>query len=208
MGATAIFVPAPGLVGSKAIGDSLLSDPAMEAVAKEWARLSHGAGRYRAFRPPRCCVRAVTRRTSPTRTNCSRPALSATSASGTSTPAGNLMPSDLDDRVVGIDPETLRRIPRRIGIAGGDDKHAAIRAAVEGQWVNVLLTDTALLLLLQERKRIRCRVLNPLPQNSAKPSSIAPPGTGLRRSGVGVPWLNKAEIAQIFDISRDATAKS
>ncbi|HZA32361.1 MAG TPA: sugar-binding domain-containing protein [Propionibacteriaceae bacterium] len=30
----------------------------------------------------------------------------------------------------------------RIGIAGGDSKHAAIRAAVIGGWVNVLLTDT------------------------------------------------------------------
>jgi DNA-binding transcriptional regulator LsrR (DeoR family) len=51
------------------------------------------------------------------------------------------MRSDLDDRVVGIDPDTLRKIPRRIGIAGGDGKHAAIRAAVRGGWVNVLLTD-------------------------------------------------------------------
>jgi DNA-binding transcriptional regulator LsrR (DeoR family) len=36
----------------------------------------------------------------------------------------------------------LRRIPRRIGIAGGERKHAAIHAALSGGWVNVLLTDT------------------------------------------------------------------
>jgi DNA-binding transcriptional regulator LsrR (DeoR family) len=53
-----------------------------------------------------------------------------------------LVPSDLDDRVVGIDADTLRKIPRRIGIAGGRSKHSAIRAAVIGGWVNVLLTDT------------------------------------------------------------------
>jgi DNA-binding transcriptional regulator LsrR (DeoR family) len=44
--------------------------------------------------------------------------------------------------VVGIDPDTLRKIPRRIGIAGGESKHSAIHAAVLGGWVNVLLTDT------------------------------------------------------------------
>ena len=56
--------------------------------------------------------------------------------------AGNLVPSDLDDRVVGIDPDTLRKIPRRIGIAGGESKHKAIHAAISGGWVNVLITDT------------------------------------------------------------------
>ena len=56
--------------------------------------------------------------------------------------AGNLVPSDLDDRVVGIDADTLRRILRRIGIAGGQSKHTAIHAAVVGGWVNVLITDT------------------------------------------------------------------
>ena len=53
-----------------------------------------------------------------------------------------MVPSDLDDRVVGIDADTLRKVPRRIGIAGGESKHSAIHAAVIGGWVNVLLTDT------------------------------------------------------------------
>jgi DNA-binding transcriptional regulator LsrR (DeoR family) len=56
--------------------------------------------------------------------------------------AGDLVPSDLDDRVVGIDAHTLRKIPRRIGIAGGESKHQAIHAAVVGGWINVLVTDT------------------------------------------------------------------
>ena len=68
--------------------------------------------------------------------------------------AGNLVPSDLDDRVVGIDADTLRKIPRRIGIAGGESKHKAIHAAVSGGWVNVLITDTGTAAaLLQARDR-------------------------------------------------------
>jgi DNA-binding transcriptional regulator LsrR (DeoR family) len=66
--------------------------------------------------------------------------------------AGNLVPSDLDDRVVGIDADTLRQIPRRIGIAGGESKHTAIHAAVKGRWVNVLITDTATSAALLDRK--------------------------------------------------------
>jgi DNA-binding transcriptional regulator LsrR (DeoR family) len=54
---------------------------------------------------------------------------------------GNAVPSDLDHRVLGIDSTTLRAIPRRVGLAGGPAKHDAIRAAVVGGWVNVLLTD-------------------------------------------------------------------
>ena len=59
------------------------------------------------------------------------------SAYGSSTPQATWC------RVVGIDADTLRKIPRRIGIAGGESKHAAIHAAVTGGWVNVLITDTA-----------------------------------------------------------------
>ena len=57
--------------------------------------------------------------------------------------AGALVPSELDDRVVGIDPATFRSIPRRVGLAGGERKREAVRAALLGGWVNVLVTDLA-----------------------------------------------------------------
>jgi DNA-binding transcriptional regulator LsrR (DeoR family) len=47
----------------------------------------------------------------------------------------------LDDRVVGIAPDRLRAVGRRVGVAGGTQKYSAIRAAVRGGWVNVLITD-------------------------------------------------------------------
>src|SRR6185295_8182173 len=55
---------------------------------------------------------------------------------------GVLVTGDLDDRVVGINPEKLRQVRHRVGIAGGQSKHAAVQAALTGGWVNVLLTDT------------------------------------------------------------------
>jgi DNA-binding transcriptional regulator LsrR (DeoR family) len=55
--------------------------------------------------------------------------------------AGVPVQSELDARVIGIRLEQLRRVPRCVGIAGGAAKLDAIRAALEGRWVNVLITD-------------------------------------------------------------------
>ena len=49
--------------------------------------------------------------------------------------------TELDRRVIGIPLEQLRRVERTVGIAGGSRKHVAIRGALRGQWVNVLITD-------------------------------------------------------------------
>ncbi|HEU4908372.1 MAG TPA: sugar-binding transcriptional regulator [Propionibacteriaceae bacterium] len=142
VGANATFVPAPALVGNKTIRESLLNDPAMESVAREWARLTMvlaGIGSL----PPSPLLRASGNAAD----LAEQDRLHAAGAVGDVCQrffdaAGKLVPSDLDGRVVGIDADTLRRIPRRIGIAGGQSKHSAIQAAVLGGWINVLLTDT------------------------------------------------------------------
>jgi DNA-binding transcriptional regulator LsrR (DeoR family) len=51
--------------------------------------------------------------------------------------------SPLNDRVVGMELEQLRNVKRSIGIAGGVRKHAAIRGAARGGYINVLITDLA-----------------------------------------------------------------
>jgi DNA-binding transcriptional regulator LsrR (DeoR family) len=47
----------------------------------------------------------------------------------------------LNDRVIGMGLEQLKQVRRTVGIAGGDRKYAAIRGAVKGGWVHVLVTD-------------------------------------------------------------------
>lgn len=49
----------------------------------------------------------------------------------------------LDDRVIGMDLDQLRRVKRSVGIAGGERKHTAIRGALRGGLINVLITDLA-----------------------------------------------------------------
>ncbi|MBZ6282159.1 hypothetical protein KVH28_00900 [Streptomyces olivaceus] len=38
-------------------------------------------------------------------------------------------------------PRPLRAVERRIGVAGGTDRSAAIRGAARGRWINILITD-------------------------------------------------------------------
>jgi DNA-binding transcriptional regulator LsrR (DeoR family) len=66
---------------------------------------------------------------------------------------GEPVRSSLDDRVIGIELDQLRRVPRSIGVAGGPGKAAAILAALRGHWINCLVTDryTAERLLSAER---------------------------------------------------------
>jgi DNA-binding transcriptional regulator LsrR (DeoR family) len=55
--------------------------------------------------------------------------------------AGQPVKTDLDKLVVGITLEQLRNARRKIVVAGGAAKHAAIAAALAGKWIDVLVTD-------------------------------------------------------------------
>lgn len=57
--------------------------------------------------------------------------------------AGRPVGGRLDERVIGIRLDELKAIGRRIAVAGGTRKTAAIRAALRGSWVNTLITDRA-----------------------------------------------------------------
>ena len=54
---------------------------------------------------------------------------------------GNVVASDLDDLVIGVTLEQLRRCPRRLAVAGGPSKYEAIRGSLRGGWINSLVTD-------------------------------------------------------------------
>jgi len=54
---------------------------------------------------------------------------------------GQAVHSEADDRVMGISLEELKRIDRVVGVTGGPKKLGAIRAALKGKIINVLVTD-------------------------------------------------------------------
>jgi DNA-binding transcriptional regulator LsrR (DeoR family) len=54
---------------------------------------------------------------------------------------GKPVRSTVDRRVIGVTPIQLRNADRSVGVAGGERKYEAIRGAIRGGWVNVLVTD-------------------------------------------------------------------
>jgi hypothetical protein len=55
--------------------------------------------------------------------------------------AGHKVAHPIHERIVGTDLETIKSIPRVIGVAGGKEKVPVIRAALHGGLINVLVTD-------------------------------------------------------------------
>lgn len=54
---------------------------------------------------------------------------------------GKPVATPLDDLVIGMTLDQLRNAGRRIAVAGGAKKHAALAAALAGNWIDVLVTD-------------------------------------------------------------------
>jgi DNA-binding transcriptional regulator LsrR (DeoR family) len=141
IGARPSFVPAPGLVGSATIRGGLLEDSTMLAITEQWSTLSMvlvGIGSLH----PSPLLRQSGNAVAPD----DESYLLSLGAVGDVChrffdARGALVHGAVDDRVVGIGPAQFRAVPRRVGLAGGERKHDAIRAAVLGGWVNVLLTD-------------------------------------------------------------------
>jgi DNA-binding transcriptional regulator LsrR (DeoR family) len=56
--------------------------------------------------------------------------------------SGKNIKTNLDKRIMGIDLDLLKKVPRRIAVAGGDQKHKAIKASIKGGFINTLITDS------------------------------------------------------------------
>ena len=54
---------------------------------------------------------------------------------------GNLIEDGFEERLISLDLESLKKIPVRIGVASGIRKAEAVRAALNKQYINVLITD-------------------------------------------------------------------
>jgi DNA-binding transcriptional regulator LsrR (DeoR family) len=148
-GATPVFMPAPGLLGTVSARDSLMADPTISAVMQVWPRLTMALVGIGSLEPS-----PLLRQSGNALAEADQAQLRAAGAVGDVClrffdAEGAPVRSAVDERVIGIGADELRAIPRRVGVAGGTRKHRAIRAALLGRWVNVLITDrdTAVLLL-------------------------------------------------------------
>jgi DNA-binding transcriptional regulator LsrR (DeoR family) len=134
-------MPAPGLVNDPGARRALLQDPSVTPALETWQRLTValvGIGSL----TPSPLLRSSGNATDPDQQD----RLRRLGAVGDVClrffdENGQLVDSDFNDRVLGITPDRLRQVPRRIAVAGGKEKTSAIHAALAGGWVNVLITD-------------------------------------------------------------------
>jgi len=140
-GGQPLFLPTPGVVSGKALRDAMLEEPYVTHVVDAWSHLTVLLAGIGSLDPS-----PLLRRSGNAIPEADQEALRGLGAVGDIClrffdADGQHVDSGLDDRVIGIDPKTLLAVPRRVGVAGGPRKHSAIRAAVLGGWVNVLVTD-------------------------------------------------------------------
>ncbi len=62
---------------------------------------------------------------------------------------GQPVTTSLDERTIGITLDALQQVPRVVGVASGAQKVAAIRAAIRGGLIDVLITDHPTAIQLQ-----------------------------------------------------------
>lgn len=142
-GASPLLLPTPGILGSARARASLMADSTVEGVVSAWSSLTVALVGIGALEPS-----GLARASGNAFPEDDRAALEAMGAVGDICfrfydSAGVAVDSDIDDRVIGISPAELRAVPRRIAVAGGRAKVAAIRGALVAEWVNVLITDLA-----------------------------------------------------------------
>jgi len=140
-GASPRFFPAPGIVSSAAVRDALLEDAYIRDLAAEWKNLSVVLAGIGSLQPS-----PLLKDSGNAISEADLDALRAVGAVGDVClrffdADGNLVDTELNDRVVGISSDDLRAVQRTVGIAGGERKFEAIRAAARGNWVDVLITD-------------------------------------------------------------------
>ncbi len=144
-GATPIFLPTPGILATSDARASLMDDPAVRSVTRHWDDLTValvGIGSVEPSPLLRASGNAV-----PESLGASMSKHGAVGdiclryydAEGKALYAS----FGIDDRVAGIAETQFRAIPRRVAAAGGVRKLDAIRGALRGGWINVLITDTA-----------------------------------------------------------------
>jgi DNA-binding transcriptional regulator LsrR (DeoR family) len=140
-GAEARHLPAPGLVGSASTREALMADPSIEKIQMTYADLTLVLVGVGSLEPSPLLVESGNALTEAEQEDLRRLGAVGDVCLRFFDDMGRHVDSTLDGRVIGISPADLLRTPRRVGVAGGGGKHRAVRSALLGGWINVLITD-------------------------------------------------------------------
>lgn len=141
VGGTATLLPAPGAVGSGEAKRILLKDRYVQEATSLFKSVTLALVGIGAVEPSKLLA-ASGNVFSPQELK----SLSARGAVGDIClrffdAAGVPVTTPLNDRVISMELSQLKQVRRVVGLAGGKRKTAAIRGALAGGWINVLITD-------------------------------------------------------------------
>ncbi|MFI6457934.1 sugar-binding transcriptional regulator [Streptosporangium amethystogenes] len=140
-GGTPMFLPTPGIVATSSAREALFQDPNVVETAQSWERLTDvlvGIGSV----TPSPLLQVSGNAVSEAQMRTLRELGAVGDVAMRFFDAdGRPIDTEFNDLVVGIGVEALLKTPRRVGIAGGARKFEAIRGALRGGWVDVIVTD-------------------------------------------------------------------
>lgn len=141
IGGTPVFLPAPGIVGSPSALRVILDDMFVREVLNQFADVSTALVGIGAIEPSNLLAASGN--------SFSQNELDLLRKRGAVGDVllrffdadGRPVDNPHNDRVVSMPLEQLAKVERSIGIAGGVRKLEAIRGALRGGWINILITD-------------------------------------------------------------------
>lgn len=141
LGSEAVLLPAPGVAGTCEAAQAYYADPFIQGVLDQARAASLAVMGIGAPRGDSILIREGK--------IVSLPELEALRRKGAVgdinlryfDPYGEPVPSSLDERVIGLSIDEIRKIRQVVGIAGGAAKVEAIRGALVGKLIDILVTD-------------------------------------------------------------------
>jgi DNA-binding transcriptional regulator LsrR (DeoR family) len=141
LGAKPRLIQAPGIVKDQVIRDALVTDPQVADTLELAARADVALVGIGAFEPGSTLLSSGNTLTATEIADLKAHGVTGDIALQFFDADGRRVKHPINDRIVGTDLDTIKEIGRVIAVAGGQEKRCAIRAALRGRLVSVLVTD-------------------------------------------------------------------
>jgi DNA-binding transcriptional regulator LsrR (DeoR family) len=136
-----IFLPAPGVASSIQMREELMTDPFVQQAANLFDDVSLAIVGIGSIEPSKLLMSSGNVFTAEELTMLQDRGAVGDIFLRFFDRQGQPVVTPLNDRVISMELEQLRRVKRSVGIAGGPRKINAIRGAISGGWINILITD-------------------------------------------------------------------
>lgn len=141
LGAKLRLMPAPGIVATREMAESLKADPQIASVFRLAAQADVALVGLGVPNPHSMIVRSGIILGKEDIEHLQKLGAVGDIALRYMDSHGSAIDLEINKRIIGLTLEQIRKISRVIGIAGGVNKHEIVRAALRGEILNVLVTD-------------------------------------------------------------------